>query len=106
MLDLLASGLSGASMLSEIPNTHQDPGARPGLGHMILLVDAAQLLPPEALSARLNDAAAIHAATPTLQDGAPARLPGARAIAALHKARAEGIDIPPALLDELQRLAG
>lgn len=104
MLDLLASGLSGAAMLSEIPNTHADPGARPGLGHMILLIDAERLVPPDALSARLHDAAAIHAATPPLPGGPPPRLPGTRAIAALQKARAEGIDIPPALLDELVRL--
>jgi LDH2 family malate/lactate/ureidoglycolate dehydrogenase len=63
------------------------------------------LVGPQDLSARIKDAAAIHAATPPLQGGATPRLPGARAIAALHKARVEGIDISPALLDELQLLA-
>ena len=105
-LDLLASGLAGAAMLSEIPDTHKDPQARPGLGQMILLIDAARLVAPGDLSARLGDAGAIHAATPALQDGPAPRLPGARAIAALHRARAEGIEISPTLMDELTRLAG
>ncbi len=105
-LDLLAAGLAGAAMLSEIPDTHVDPAAQPGLGQMILLIDAASLIGPQDLSARIKDAAAIHAATPPVAGGPAPRLPGARAIAALHKARAEGIDIPPALLDELMRLAG
>lgn len=104
-LDLLAAGLAGAAMLSEIPDTHLDPAAQPGLGQMILLIDAGRLIGPQDLSARIKDAAAIHAATPPLQDGPAPRLPGTRAIAALHKARAEGIDISPSLLDELQYLA-
>ncbi|WP_439139555.1 Ldh family oxidoreductase [Roseicyclus sp.] len=105
-LDILAAGLAGAAMLSEIPDTHKTPATQPNLGQMMLLIDAARLAPQAALSARLDDAAAIHAAIPAL-DGHPApRLPGARALAALFKAKAEGIDIPPALLDELERLAG
>jgi len=105
-LDLLASGLAGAAMLSEIPDTHKTPHTRPGLGQMILVIDAARLVAPGDLSARLGDAGAIHAATPALQDGPAPRLPGARAIAALHRARAEGIEISPALMAELTRLAG
>ena len=105
-LDLMASGLSGAAMLSEIPDTHKTPAARPGLGQMFVLIDAARLVTPGELSARLGDAAAIHVATPAVPNGPPPRLPGARALAALKQAQADGIEVSPALLDELTRLAG
>lgn len=105
-LDIFAAGLAGAAMLSEIPDTHKDPGAEPDLAQMFLLIDAERLQPRAALSARIDAAAAIHAHTPPIDGHPPPRLPGARAIAALQKARAEGIDIPPALMDELERLAG
>lgn len=105
-LDILAAGLAGAAMLSEIPDTHKTPSAQPDLGQMILLIDAKRLVAPEALSARLDDAATIHAKTPAVAGHPTPRLPGARALAALHKSKAEGIVIPPALLDELARLAG
>ena len=32
MLDLMAAGLSGAAILSDVPDTHKDAGARPDLG--------------------------------------------------------------------------
>lgn len=105
-LDLLAATLAGAAMLSEIPDTHADPAARPGLGQMILAIDARALIAPDALAARIDAAAAILAATPPAGDGPPPRLPGARALAALETARAGGIDLPPALLSDLRRLAG
>jgi LDH2 family malate/lactate/ureidoglycolate dehydrogenase len=105
-LDLMASGLSGAAMLSEIPDTHKTPAARTGLGQLFVLIDAARLVTPGELSARLGDAAAIHAATPAVPNGPPPRLPGARALAALKQAQADGIEVSPALLDELTRLAG
>lgn len=104
-LDILAAGLAGAAMLSEIPDTHKTPSAQPNLGQMIMLIDTKRLVAPDALSARLDDAAAIHAQTPAVAGHPPPRLPGARALAALQKTRAEGIAIPPALLDELARLA-
>ncbi|MGP1358688.1 hypothetical protein, partial [Roseicyclus sp.] len=64
------------------------------------------LIAPDALAARIDAAAAILAATPPAGDGPPPRLPGARALAALETARAGGIDLPPALLSDLRRLAG
>ncbi|NKX44540.1 Ldh family oxidoreductase [Roseicyclus persicicus] len=105
-LDLLAAGLAGAAMLSEVPDTHKDAAAVPNLGQMILVIDAARLAPPAELAARLDRAAGIVGSTPPVAGGPAPRLPGARALAALDTARAEGMDIPPALMDELTRLAG
>ena len=104
-LDLMTAGLAGAAMLSEIPDTHRDPSARPGLGQMIVLFDAARLIAPATLGARIGDARAIHAATPPLPGGPAPRLPGARALAALAKARTEGLELSADVLAMLQDLA-
>ncbi|SMX44484.1 Ldh family oxidoreductase [Maliponia aquimaris] len=105
-LDLMAGGLSGAAMLSEVPTAADTPGAPQDLGQMILLVDAARLLPDTDRAARLDTAARIVGQSPALNPAQPPRLPGARALARLQKARAEGIDIPSALLSDLETLAG
>lgn len=104
-LDMLAGGLSGAAMLSEIPNANLESGAVANVGHMIVLIDAARLMAPDALSDRLSDARAIVENSTALNQNEAVRLPGARAIASLEKARAQGFDIAPGLAGELERLA-
>lgn len=104
-LDLLAGGLSGAAMLSEIPNANLEPGAVANVGHMIVLIDAARLMSPDALSDRLSDARVMVENSVAINQNEAVRLPGARAIASLEKARAQGFDISPGLAAELERLA-
>ncbi|MHA7886356.1 Ldh family oxidoreductase [Roseicyclus sp.] len=106
MLDLMAAGLAGAAILSDVPDTHKDAGARPDLGQMFLLIDVAQLGGLAALSERIDRAAAILGETPAVGDGPAPRLPGDRALKALHKARAEGMELPPALVASLEEAAG
>jgi len=104
-LDLLAGGLSGAAMLSEVPNANLDTSATANVGHMFIVIDAAKLIAPDALGARLNDARGMvrdSAATGT-ETSLP-RLPGARALASLATAREEGIEIAPDLLASLTAL--
>ncbi len=105
-LDLLAGGLSGAAMLSEIANANLVPGAIANVGHLFIVIDTARLLPPEALSRRMSDAREMVEASPRLEPDTPIRLPGARAIATLHAARAQGFPLAPDLLRELTALAG
>jgi LDH2 family malate/lactate/ureidoglycolate dehydrogenase len=106
MLDLMAAGLSGAAILSDVPDTHKDTGARPDLGQMFLLIDVSQLGGLERLTERIDRAAAILSETPAVGDGPTPRLPGVRALAALDTARAEGMALPPTLVDALRKAAG
>jgi LDH2 family malate/lactate/ureidoglycolate dehydrogenase len=106
MLDLMAAGLSGAALLSDVPDTHKDAGARPDLGQMFVLIDVSQLGGVAALSERIDRAAAILAETPAVGDGPTPRLPGVRALAAMDTARAEGMALPPALVEFLEEAAG
>ncbi len=105
-LDLFAGGLSGAAMMAELPDTNKTPEIKPDVGHMIIVVDAARLMSDEALSVRVQDARAMVTASPPLDEATPIRLPGARAIAALNKAKAQGFTLAPGLFETLSDLAG
>jgi LDH2 family malate/lactate/ureidoglycolate dehydrogenase len=105
-LDLLAGGLSGAAMLSEIPNAGENPGAAQNLGYMIVLVDARRLMPDADRAAAIDRADHILSGSAPLDPGTRIRLPGARAIRALRRARRDGLDLDPQLLQELRSLSG
>lgn len=105
-LDLLAGGLSGAAMMSEIPNANLDPRAVANVGHMFIVIDAAKLIAPEVLAQRLNDARDLVRSSATSDDPSDApRLPGARALAELRHAQETGIAVEPDLLARLRALA-
>ncbi|MCR9087467.1 MAG: Ldh family oxidoreductase [Rhodobacteraceae bacterium] len=104
-LDLLAGGLSGAGMLTEIPNANLAPGATANVGHMFIVIDAERLLPMETLTDRLCDARMMLESSAAIDPAQAIRLPGARAVAALETARAQGMSLAPGLVDELERLA-
>lgn len=105
-LDLLAGGLSGAAMLSEVPNANLDTSATANVGHMFIVIDAAKLITPDTLGTRINDARTLvrTSALPGTETNTP-RLPGARALASLASARKEGIEIAPDLRDSLMGFA-
>ena len=106
-LDLLAGGLSGAAMLSEVPNANIDTKSIANVGHLFIVFDAAKLMSSEALSARLEDAHRLvkESANPMTAAQSAPRLPGTRALAALARARADGLEIKLELLEQLRTLA-
>ncbi|MHA6345361.1 Ldh family oxidoreductase [Roseivivax sp. CAU 1761] len=103
-LDLLAGGLSGAAMLSEVPNANLDTKAVADVGHLFVVIDAARLMPPAALAGRLADARGMLA--DSARPGEHPRLPGARALAALAEAREHGVEVEPDMLARLRDMAG
>lgn len=103
-LDLFAGGLSGAAMLSEIPNANLQPGAVANVGHMIVLIDVARLMPQDVLSDRMSDARKMVESSSAIDPDTAIRLPGARAVTSLEKAQAEGFDIAPDLYAKLESL--
>ncbi len=105
-LDLMAAGLAGSAMLTEIPAAADQPGTPQNLGIMLVLIDAGALQPDGGLPRRVGTAAAIIGGSAALDEGAPPRLPGARAIAALRRARAGGLVLSSALLEALRARAG
>lgn len=104
-LDLLAGGLSGAAILSEVPNANIDTRSAANVGHLFVVIDAAKLMPPEALSTRLGDARGLVRDIAVDKAADTPRLPGARALKALATARAEGVPLEPEVLSRLRALA-
>lgn len=104
-LDLFSGLLSGARFLDDISDTHKSPGARTELGYALVLVAASKLQPESALSQRLGQARMKLASAPARDPDHPARLPGARALAELRKARAEGFRPDPQTLARVRALA-
>ena len=104
-LDLLAGGLSGAAMMSEIPNANLDPSAVANIGHMFIFVDVARLMPLGAFTERVSDARSMVETSTAMTEAEAIRMPGSRAITLLQQTRDEGFNIPQALGVELTRLA-
>jgi len=104
-LDLFAGGLSGAGMMDEIPNANLTPGAVANVGHMIIVIDAARLMPAEDLSQRLAGTRSKLETSAAVEASQPVRLPGARAVAALKTAQTQGFSIAPELFEKLNELA-
>ncbi|MFY0690463.1 MAG: Ldh family oxidoreductase [Paracoccaceae bacterium] len=104
-LDLLAGGLSGAAMLAEVPNANKDSAAVANIGHLLLVIDAAKLMPPERLASRIKDARGYVRQSVAADTEPKPRLPGERALACLAEARREGVAIDADLRARLEALA-
>ena len=98
MVELLAAGLTGARFADEASSLFDADGPPPGLGQLILAIDATALSADAVLRfARLAQ---------TVMDIAGARLPGHRRHALRRELMAEGIAVAPGLLAELEALTG
>jgi (2R)-3-sulfolactate dehydrogenase (NADP+) len=97
MVEMLAAGLIGARFAYEASSFFDAEGPAPETGQLIIA------LSPEALGgATTGERLAALAATIEAEPGA--RLPGARRLQARRKAQEQGLDMPQALLDEIERL--
>ncbi|GAA5071556.1 Ldh family oxidoreductase [Roseibacterium beibuensis] len=104
-LDLLSAGLSGATMLGAVTNSAREPGREQDLGQLVLVIDAARLMPPETLSARMNRASGDLTNSAPVDPARPVRLPGARAVQSLKTARERGLGLSPEILSGLRAMA-
>ena len=99
MVEILAAALTGANLASEASSFFDDRGPPPGVGQCLIVIDPAPFS-----EGRFLDR--LEVLLGAIEDEPGARLPGARRLALRHKAAAEGIAVPPALLDQLRALAG
>jgi (2R)-3-sulfolactate dehydrogenase (NADP+) len=98
MVEILAGGLTGARFAYESSSFFDTDGPAPETGQLIIA------LSPEALGGSdVTDRLADLAATIEAEPGA--RLAGARRLQHRGAAAAHGLDVPPALLEEIERLA-
>jgi (2R)-3-sulfolactate dehydrogenase (NADP+) len=98
VVELLVTALIGANFGFEASSFFVDAGNRPHLGQTFIVID------PDALAGRAGflDRVEVLVREMLVDDGV--RLPGARREALLLAARAQGLEIPDAMIDSLQSL--
>ncbi len=100
IVELLACALTGAAMGFEADSFFVDEGNRPRIGQAFLVID------PDALAGRSVYFERIDTLIAEMAKDEGVRLPGARRRALALKAASDGVEIPTALAEQLDRLAG
>jgi (2R)-3-sulfolactate dehydrogenase (NADP+) len=98
MVEIICVALTGAAFSFE-NDSYFEPGGRPRIGHAIIAIN------PDALAGADSYFSRLEVLIARMLAEAGVRLPGARRQQAAARARAEGIEIPDALLAELRTLA-
>lgn len=100
MIDLLAATLTGSHFGFEADSLLEAEGDVPRVSQIFLLID------PAALAGRETYFSRIEALVEVMLAEEGVRLPGAQRQASQRSAEVAGIELPPALLQALQQLAG
>ncbi len=98
MVEVLCVALTGAAFSFE-NESYFEPGNAPRIGHALIAIDPDALAGADSYYSRLE----VMISAMVADDGV--RLPGARRHQSVARARAEGLEIPDALHQELLRLA-
>jgi (2R)-3-sulfolactate dehydrogenase (NADP+) len=98
MVEILAAALTGANFAAEASSFFDDQGPPPGVGQCLIALDPGPFSDGTFLD-RLEVLLGAIEAEPG------ARLPGTRRLALRHKAAADGIAVPSALLERIRQLA-
>ena len=100
IVELLCCALTGAAFGYEADSFFVDEGNRPRIGQAFLVIDPSALAGSEVFFARIETLIAAMLS----EEGV--RLPGDRRSGIAEMSARDGVDVPAALLAELQRLAG
>ena len=100
VVEVIVTALTGAAIGFEASSFFVDEGNRPRLGQAFLVLD------PDALAGRETFVERIETLVYEMAKEPGVRLPGERRRALGESAAARGVEIPAALLGELERLAG
>jgi (2R)-3-sulfolactate dehydrogenase (NADP+) len=99
MVEVMAVALTGANFAFEASSFFDDKGAPPGVGQLIVALDAAAFGGADLFLDRMQDLVSALEAEPGI------RLPGSRRLAARGKAASGGIAVDRALLEAAEALA-
>ena len=98
MVEVLTVALTGAAFSFE-NDSYFDPGGKPRIGHAIMAID------PNALAGADSYFSRLEVLLSKMLEDSGVRLPGARRQQAARGARANGLEIPDTLRQELVTLA-
>jgi (2R)-3-sulfolactate dehydrogenase (NADP+) len=99
MVEVLCCAVTGAAFSFE-NDSYFEPGNKPRIGHAVLAID------PDALAGRENYFERLETMLAKMLEDEGVRLPGARRHAERERVGVQGVDVPDALLSELQALSG
>jgi (2R)-3-sulfolactate dehydrogenase (NADP+) len=99
IVELLCCSLTGAAFGFEADSFFTEEGNRPRIGQAFIVIDPGALAGTEVFNERIETLVSAMLADPDV------RLPGQRRIALARAAEADGIEVAPALLDQLEALA-
>jgi (2R)-3-sulfolactate dehydrogenase (NADP+) len=99
VVELLCCALTGASFGFEADSFFVEEGNRPRIGQAFMVIDPAALAGTEVFSERIETLVAAMLADPDV------RLPGQRREALAKAAQENGIEVPEALVKQLEELA-
>lgn len=99
VVELLCCALGGAAFGFEADSFFVDEGNRPRIGQAFMVIDPAALAGTDVFHERIETLVSAMLADPDV------RLPGQRREALAQKAEADGIDVPDALVKQLEELA-
>jgi (2R)-3-sulfolactate dehydrogenase (NADP+) len=100
VVELLVTALTGAALAFEASSFFVDEGNRPRLGQAFLVID------PDALAGRATYVERVETLVAAMLEQPGVRLPGQRRDALASAATRDGIEVAPAVLDQLRALAG
>lgn len=100
IVELLVTALTGAALGFEASSFFVDEGNRPRIGQAFLVIDS------DALAGRETYLERVETLIAAMLEDEGVRLPGTRRAALAGKARAQGVDIPEPLADQLRALSG
>jgi (2R)-3-sulfolactate dehydrogenase (NADP+) len=99
VVELLCCALTGAAYGFEADSFFTEEGNRPRIGQAFLVIDPAALAGSDVFHERIETLVETMLLDPDV------RLPGQRRLALERQAEAEGIEVPAALLEQLEALA-
>ena len=100
VVELLSCALTGAAFGFEADSFFTDAGNRPRIGQAFLVIDPGALVGSEVFFDRLEVLLEMMLRDPEV------RIPGYRRLEMMQVAEAEGVELPDALLSQLESLAG
>jgi LDH2 family malate/lactate/ureidoglycolate dehydrogenase len=101
---ILASALSGGSF-SPTRNQTQQPGDPDNIGHLFMAIDPAAFRPPADFQHDVDDVIGTLKSTRPINADEPVLIPGEPEWTARERRLAEGIPMPPALIEKIREIA-
>jgi LDH2 family malate/lactate/ureidoglycolate dehydrogenase len=105
VVDLFAGLLSNAAYLTHVKSWSDAPEEAQNLGHFFILIDTRRLGSTAWLAERMQDFAAVLHDSPPAQADRPVIVPGEIELGKMARQRRDGIELDPAVLEQVRQRA-